>query len=66
MTVTNDGQARYVFMINILENKMFSRNKVIPDKKSILRTKVQRLFSLKSNYNHDAVGQKSLSYYDQD
>lgn len=66
MTVSDDGQARYVFMINILENKMFSRNKVLPDKKSILRTKVQSIFSLKSNYNHDAVGQKSLSHYDQD
>lgn len=54
------------FMISILENKMLSRNKVLPDKKSILRTKVQRIFSLKSNYNHDVVGQKSLSHYDQD
>lgn len=69
MTVMNDGQARYVFMISILETKMFSRyprNKVLPDKKSILGTKVQRIFSLKSNYNHDAVGQKSLSHYDED
>lgn len=54
------------FMIGILENKMLSRNKVLPDKKSILRTKVQRIFSLKSNYNRDVVGQKSLSHYDQD
>ena len=63
MTVSDDGQARYVFMINILENNMFSRNKVLPDKKSILRTKVQSIFSLKSNYNHDAVGQKSWASF---
>lgn len=39
MTVTNDGQARYAFMISILENKMFSRNKVFPDKKINFKNK---------------------------
>lgn len=61
MTVINDGQGRDVFMINTIESKMCG--KVLSDRESILRTEVQRIYSLSSN--HDAVVQKALTHSDQ-